>query len=103
MIEHSIKITRTWTKAPETPFSAYVPHSYLSLLSLMDNGWQISGAELVPSWDQHGFVYLVSVYLDSHDISQKLILPKNRLLDELLDKCLADTLELDEDRPPVAV
>jgi hypothetical protein len=103
MLDHSIKFTRTWTVAPESPFPAYVPHSYLPLLSLMDNGWKIRAAELVPSWDQHGFVYLVTVHLDGRDSTQKLVLPKNRLLDELLTESLAETPSPDGDRHSVVV
>jgi hypothetical protein len=83
MLDQATKRAQMWTTVQEPRSPAYVPNSYLLLLSALDNGWQIRQVELAPSWDQHGFIYLVTLRQGQPDYAQQLILPKNALIDEL--------------------
>jgi hypothetical protein len=66
-----------------------LPTSYLLLLSALDGGWQIDRIQLLPTWDQHGLVYLVILKHPSGHRQQELILPRNALVETLLDEgCL---------------
>lgn len=90
MLDKAIDFSQMWMTVQEPRISSYTPNAYLLLLSALDNGWQLSKAELLPSWDQHGFIYLVTLYLHTLDHSQQLILPKNPLVDGLLDENLKE-------------
>ena len=48
-------------------------------------GWRLSHVELVPSWDQYGFVYLVTIRGVLPGQWQRLVLPKNNQVEQLLD------------------
>ena len=85
-----IQTNQMWMTVQESRVPSYLPNSYLLLLSALDNGWQVSKAELLPSWDQHGFVYLVTLYHHNQNHSQMLILPKNQLVESLLDENLKE-------------
>jgi hypothetical protein len=56
------------------------------LLSALDQGWKVIKIELVPSWDQYGFIYLVTLKRHSHSHAQQLILPQNSLVENLLQE-----------------
>jgi len=90
MIDKPIELSQMWMtlQAPRT--ASFVPNAYLLLLSAMDNGWRLIKAELLPSWDQHGFIYRVTLSLFATDHTQQLILPKNPLVDTLLDENLKE-------------
>jgi hypothetical protein len=70
----------------EPRITSYEPNSYYSLHLAFENGWQISHVELCPSWDQHGFLYVVTLYHCAQTHTPQIILPKNHLVDRLLDK-----------------
>lgn len=73
-----------WNTFQEPRCTVYLPNSYMLLLSALDQGWKVKKVELVPSWDQNGFIYLVSLLRTSQEDSQQLILPDNPLVAKLL-------------------
>ena len=84
MLDESSNLAQMWTAVQEPRAPDYAPNSYLLLLSALDTGWQIRGVELANSWDQHGFIYLVTLRKGEPGYLQQLILPKNALIEELL-------------------
>ncbi len=82
MLEHALTSERIWATMQELPSQSYTP--YLLLLSAIDNGWQVDRIELAPSWDQHGFIYLVALSSPLQKHHQQLILPKNAIVESLL-------------------
>lgn len=83
MLGQAVTREQIWAtmQAPRCP--AYVPNSYLLLLSALDTGWQIVRIELVPSWDQGGSIYRVTLCHRSHKLSQQIILPQNPTVENL--------------------
>lgn len=57
----------------------------MKLLLALDHGWLIRKVELVPSWDQHGLVYLVTIHSQDSGQSRQVILPRNALVERLLE------------------
>ena len=90
MLAQSIDRSQMWTTVQEPRTPAYVPNSYLLLLSALDSGWQISRVDLVSSWDQHGFIHLVTLRFAGRPDRQQLLLPRNPLVDSLLDEYFID-------------
>lgn len=84
MLDQSTQLTQMSMVVQEPRSAAYVPNAYLLLLSALDNGWQVQRVELSPSWDQHGFIYLVTLRRDQTDYTHQLILPKHAFIEELL-------------------
>jgi len=84
MFNPSEMLSQMWTTVQEPRSPAYVPNAYLLLLSAWENGWRVERAELVPSWDQHGLVYLATLRQGLPEYTQQLILPQNALIEELL-------------------
>jgi hypothetical protein len=85
-----MKIENVWKPTPEKGYSTYIP-SALFLLIAIDNGWEIVKVESVPSWDQLGFVYLVSLKNPAQigSASSWLVLPKSALVEKILEEhCL---------------
>jgi hypothetical protein len=80
------KMENVWNTFQEPRCSVYLPNSYMLLLSALDQGWKVSKVELAPSWDQYGFIYLVTLKRSSHPRSQQLILPHNELVENLLQE-----------------
>jgi hypothetical protein len=90
MMTVPIKAKHLWNTLQEPRCPSYFPAGYLLLLSALDNGWRIAAIELKPSWDQHGFIYLLTLRHPSHAHSQHLVLPKNAQVEALLvDQALA--------------
>jgi hypothetical protein len=83
MFEQTITSEQIWSTVQEPRCPAFFPSAYLLLLSAIDNGWRIDDVELAPSWDQTGFIFLVTVSLPLHK-TQQLILPKNNAIENLL-------------------
>jgi hypothetical protein len=79
-----IKTENSWTSLQEARGSAQLSNSYSLLLSALDQGWRIVKVELAPSWDQYGFIYLVTLKHHSRKHSQQLILPKNYTVKNLI-------------------
>ena len=84
MLEQTYKAEQVWNTVQEPRCPVYMPTGYMLLLSALDKGWQIESVELTPSWDQYGFVYLVTLRRPSHKYSQQIILPKNPVVEYLL-------------------
>ena len=98
MLNQTVRPAQMWMTIQEPRVSSYVPNSYLLLLSALDNGWFIGKVELLPSWDQHGLIYLVNLHLYTTDHCQQLILPKNPLVDELLAEYMGEKTTLGASR-----
>ncbi len=79
------KMNIFWKTSPEPEFITYIP-SPLLLLMATDNGWDIVKAELNPSQDQYGFVYLLTLECRSDGRCQELVVPKNALVDKILEQ-----------------
>jgi hypothetical protein len=75
-----------WDTFQEPRCPAYLPNSYMLLLSALDQGWKVIKVELTPCWDQYGFIYLVTLNRQSTLQSQQLILPYNKLVEDLLQE-----------------
>ena len=87
MVMSSItKMENVWNTFQEPRCSAFFPNSYMLLLSALDQGWKVKKVELVPSWDQYGFIYLVTLKRQSHQPAQQLILPHNAVVENLLQE-----------------
>ena len=84
MLEPTYQAEQVWNTVQEPRCPAYMPTGYMLLLSALDKGWQIENIELAPSWDQYGFVYLVTLGRRSDKFSQQIILPKNPVVEYLL-------------------
>jgi len=80
------KMENVWNTFQEPRTSAFLPNSYMLLLSALDQGWNVIKVELAPSWDQFGFIYLVTLKRQSHPHTQQLILPHNTLVENLLQE-----------------
>jgi hypothetical protein len=84
-LEQTFNAEQVWKTVQVPRCPAYMPTGTMLLLSALDNGWLIENIELTPSWDQYGFVYLVSLGCKSDKFSQQIILPKNHLVEDLLN------------------
>lgn len=60
--------------------------SFLLLLVALEKGWQVKKVEMVPSWDQHGFIYIITLHHSTTNHSQQFILPKNDQVENLLQE-----------------
>jgi hypothetical protein len=78
------RMDTVWNTFQEPRCPAYLPNSYMLLLSALDQGWKVSKVELAPSWDQYGSIYLITLKHQSHQHFQQLILPKNSTVESLL-------------------
>jgi hypothetical protein len=80
------KMENAWDAIQEPRCAAYLPNSYMLLLSALDQGWKVMKVELTPSWDQYGFIYVVTLKRPFNPHTQQLILPQNSLIADLLHK-----------------
>ncbi len=78
------KMENVWNTFQEPRCPAYLPNSYMLLLSALDQGWKVIKVELAPSWDQYGFIYLITLKRQSLQHAQQLILPKNSTVENLI-------------------
>ena len=67
----------------EQQWATYLP-SPLLLQLFIENGWKIVRTELVPSDDQNGFVYLVTLKSDTRLHNEQLVLPRTALIEKIL-------------------
>jgi len=86
MSSAQIKGEYLWSSLQEPVCASKFPSAYLRLLSALDNDWQIVDVELRPTWDQTGFAYQVVLQQKFQHRIEELILPKNRLVDEVLER-----------------
>ena len=82
----AIKMETIWNTFQESRCHDNYPNSYLILLSALDQGWTIVKTELAPSWDQHGFIYLVTLKRWPYQHSHQLVLPQDALIASLLQE-----------------
>jgi hypothetical protein len=73
-----------WSMVQQPRCAGHQSASYMLLLAALDKGWQVSKVELAPSWDQTGFVYLVTLRHANSQLAQEMILPRNTFVDDLL-------------------
>ena len=71
----------------DSHLATYLP-SPLLLQLVIENGWKVVKAELAPSEDQNGFVYLVTFKSDDCPQNQHLILPRTTLIEKILNEHL---------------
>jgi hypothetical protein len=83
MLEPS-NIKNSLNNKQEPIFPTYMSSGTMQLLSAIHKGWKIRNIELSPSWDQYGFIYLVTLSLPSSKYRQQIILPKNPMIEDLL-------------------
>ena len=74
-----------WSTLQEPRISSTLPSSYLRLLSALDIGWQIVEYKMHPTWDQTGFVYLVTIQEPFSKKNEMIILPMSVFVDEILE------------------
>ena len=86
LVETTKKMNHVWKTVPEPEYVTYIP-SPLLLLMATENGWDIVKAELEPSSDQYGFVYLVTLKFRSDGQCQELVIPKSGLVEKILEQC----------------
>ncbi len=82
-IENSNK--NPWGMYKQAGHATYIP-SALLLLMAIDNGWDIVKAQPVARWENYGPVYLVTVKCVSGGDEQKLVIPKNALIEKILEQ-----------------
>lgn len=87
----NVKTENVWKAIQEPGYATYIPSAFLLLMAI-DNGWDIVDAESVPSWDQLGFIYLVTLKGRSGGESQKLTMPKSALVEKILAEHLPTTI-----------
>jgi hypothetical protein len=80
------KMENVWNTFQEPRCAAYLPNSYMLLLSALDQGWKVVKVELSPSWDQYGFIYLVTLKRAHRQPAKQLILTQNSLVMNLLQE-----------------
>lgn len=100
MLTLPIKRTNPWNSLQEPRCPSRLPAGYLLLLSALDRGWRVSRARLKPSWDQHGFVYLLTLRHPARAHSQDLVLPGNRQVESLLLECRIGPPPIDPEPDP---
>ena len=91
MLDTTITRGHMWSIMQQPIAVPSVPNPYLLLLSALENGWKVDSTRLVPSWDQHGFLYVVTLRHHSTAVCQELILPKHQAVDHLLNEYRDDT------------
>lgn len=85
MLSVDYAIDYKWSTLQEPRASSGFPVSYLKLLSALDMGWRISSHDLVPSWDQNGFVYRVVIQKPFSSHVEEIILPMSEYAAEILN------------------
>ncbi len=84
MEQVQLKKELVWSMVQQPRCAGHQSASYMLLLAALDKGWQVSKVELAPSWDQTEFVYLVTLRHASSQVSQEMILPRNKSVEDLL-------------------
>jgi hypothetical protein len=86
MFTHTMTQKENNWKVASAPCSGtYIP-SALLLTLILENGWRIVKTELVPSEDQLGLIYLITLRSDSQRQDQPLLLPRTELIEKILDE-----------------
>jgi hypothetical protein len=93
---------RIWNTFEELYCSACLPGSDIFLHSTLDQGWKVIKVELTPSWDQYGFLYLVTLEHQSRKHYQQLILPKTSRVENLLHSNFPSTDRGQDPQPECA-
>jgi hypothetical protein len=86
MLAYQENYRTSWSSLQEPVCTSRYPSVYLRLLAALENGWFILHTEMIPSWDQNGFVYRIQLQQKEHERTEELILPKNGAVDEILEQ-----------------
>ncbi|MCS7010445.1 MAG: hypothetical protein N2049_01580 [Anaerolineales bacterium] len=79
-----VEAQRIWSTVQQPRCSSGFPNGYLLFLSALDEGWQVRRIYLRPSWDQHGFIYLIDLWHSDFRRCQQIVLPKTPQIESLL-------------------
>jgi hypothetical protein len=85
MLTENFNNKNPWGMYKKAGHATFIP-SALLLLMAIDNGWDIVKAQPVVRWENQGPVYLVTVKCHSGGEEQKLVIPKNALVDKILEQ-----------------
>jgi len=97
MLTTTLNTGNTWGIAQKTNWATYIS-SPLFLHLALNSGWKIVKSELVPSHDQLGLVYLLT--LESGPCQrQEVILPRSALLKRILEAHPNDTIAAEKSQP----
>lgn len=86
MLADQEMIASSWSSLQEPLCVSKYPSTHLRLLSALENGWYILDANLIPSWDQNGFVYRVHLQQSSGGRREEMILPMSDEISELISQ-----------------
>jgi hypothetical protein len=86
MLPSTIEQSPKWTSLQEPRCASNLPNSFLKLLSALDQGWDVIEYTLHPSWDQTGFVYVITVRQPFSMHTEEIVLPRNESLFEVLER-----------------
>jgi hypothetical protein len=84
MLTNPVETAQRWNVLQEPRCKSPFPSGNLLLLSALDQGWQVTRLRVEPSWDQHGFVYLLVLEHPLYPHNQELVLPRNPQLEAIL-------------------
>lgn len=84
MMIATILSERRWNHLQGPSRPTRLPNGYLLLLAALDEGWKVDRILVQPSWDQHGFVYVLTLKRSGSCRRQELVLPKNPQVEALL-------------------
>ncbi len=81
-IQFQNKHTLKESKRPMEP--TILGECHMQFLSALEQGWVLARTELVPSWDQHGLIYRVTLQHPGTCDSQQLVLPQGWISEILI-------------------
>jgi hypothetical protein len=84
LCEEDFQAHQVWNIVQDPLWMVDIPNGTMLLVSALGIGWQIGGVEMKPSWDQYGFIYLVTLCHSSHRHCIHIILAKNSAVEYLL-------------------
>jgi hypothetical protein len=79
-------INSSWSCLQDPVCTSKYPGAYLRLLAALENGWFIQQADLVPSWDQNGYVFKITIRQTLSGNNEELIISRSSALEELIEK-----------------
>jgi hypothetical protein len=80
------EINTSWSYLQVPVCISKYPNAYLRLLAALENGWYIQQTDLVPSWDQNGFVFKITIRQNLSGNLEELIIPRSSALEDLIEK-----------------
>jgi len=80
------EINLSWSCLQNPVCISKYPGAYLRLLAALENGWYVQFADLVPSWDQNGFVFKITIKNGLTGNTEELIIPRSDAVEELIER-----------------